>query len=272
MLGAFSVRPAELTSAQRMVLLILAEDARDGSCRSSPGLAKLTPRAGLKSRSQIAAVLKDLEGETLSLIRQVERGRKGHNAVYELLFAWVDPSEQTDSQRPVGRTQSGTGHPAGAPTASGGPDASRDGVHPIGSGPPDAAAEVTGELRPVGGRIASGGPDPSQYSSQIDKDQIGNRMIQTIIAAVHERTGVTITPEWAGTVHDLILGGRAVGNPAAYILRTINSESDPRGRFLPAVANGHAPPNVRRMCRDHGQHQPCPVCADHAYDAAAAAS
>ncbi|KJE23727.1 hypothetical protein FF36_01912 [Frankia torreyi] len=160
--AAFDILPGDLPPAERTVVLALAENARRGSRRASPGLPKLLARSGLKSRSQLAAVLGRLAGR--GLIRQVERARRGHVAVYELLFDEVRFDVDTE-MGPVDRTQPPAEQPTAVAVASASPDATHQEPAGIGFGTPDADTEVTDELRPAGPRIASGGPDPSLASS-----------------------------------------------------------------------------------------------------------
>ncbi len=151
-----------------------------------------------------------------------------------------------------------------------------------GTVPPTKAA-ARGTLPPELGaeNTMTRGTVPLNQNSQNRSEQIdpasleqrrAARVDETVINAIRERTGVTVGPVWAGTVRASILAGRTVANPAAYIARAIRDEQDPRGRFLPPSSNGHAPANLRDMCRLHTQQQPCPVCADLASDAGMEAS
>ncbi|WP_139139986.1 MULTISPECIES: hypothetical protein [unclassified Frankia] len=294
--AAFDLLPGELPPAERTVVLILAEDARRGSRRSSPGLPKLLARSGLKSRSQLAAVLGKLADR--GLIRQIERARRGHVAVYELLFDEAR-FEETAEMGPAGRTQASPDSPTGEVIASGGADADREDHDGLGSGGPDADTEVTGELRPVGRRIASGGPDPSLASSlelQAAAEPTDDEPDPPTLDAEEPTDAVEADP-YADLAGRLVVGERlpaswrpdiaaalARGCAPAQIVDAyraplsgpVRSPAAVRRRRIrdlepaPAAASSAVtptPPNLRNMCRLHTQPAPCPVCADHAADA-----
>jgi hypothetical protein len=57
--------------------------------------------------------------------------------------------------------------------------------------------------------------------------------IEAIIHEIRDTTGTNITPAWAQTVADHILGDRTPARPTAYIRQAIRKEPNPRLRFLP---------------------------------------
>jgi hypothetical protein len=62
-------------------------------------------------------------------------------------------------------------------------------------------------------------------------DQSGD-LVDLVIKQLYERTGVTVTHEWAETTRDLLLARPGIKNPRAYIIRTITTDPRPE-RWLP---------------------------------------
>ncbi len=77
---------------------------------------------------------------------------------------------------------------------------------------------------------ARGAPPHSQISDQ-KTDQSGD-LVDLVIKQLHERTGMTVTRQWAETTRDLLLARPGVRNPRAYIIRTITTDPHP-DRWLP---------------------------------------
>ena len=71
----------------------------------------------------------------------------------------------------------------------------------------------------------------SQTLSDQRTDQSGD-LVDLVIKQLHDRTGVTVTHEWAETTRDLLLARPGVRNPRAYIIRTITTDPHPE-RWLP---------------------------------------
>jgi hypothetical protein len=71
----------------------------------------------------------------------------------------------------------------------------------------------------------------SQTLSDQRTDQSGD-LVDLVIKQLHDRTGVTVTREWAETTRDLLLARPGVRNPRAYIIRTITTDPHPE-RWLP---------------------------------------
>ena len=99
---------------------------------------------------------------------------------------------------PDGYPQARDGMPPGLGTSS---HRARDGMPPgLGAGSPEARGTA---------------PRRSSRSS--------GSSIDAIIKAICEKTGVTVTPEWAERVREQILGARDIAHPEAYLRRAIDA-------------------------------------------------
>lgn len=67
--------------------------------------------------------------------------------------------------------------------------------------------------------------------------------LDVIIKTIREKTGTTVTPEWADRVRGQVLGARDIRNSAAYLRRAI--ETAPRDTYIPA----RTPP---KFTKEHG--------------------
>jgi hypothetical protein len=56
--------------------------------------------------------------------------------------------------------------------------------------------------------------------------------LDVITKAIHERSGITITPEWAERVREQIIGARDIRRPEAYLRRVILGA--PANTYVPA--------------------------------------
>lgn len=85
-------------------------------------------------------------------------------------------------------------------------------------------------------------------STDDDQKFFTDEAIATAIDAVRDRTGTTITKEWAASrvipciVNTTDGTPRDIGDLVAYLRKAIQDEPDPRGRFLPSL---HATPQAR---------------------------
>ena len=91
------------------------------------------------------------------------------------------------------------------------------------------------DTRPSGlgtGDPEARGREPSnQTLSDQRTDQSGD-LVDLVIKQLHDRTGTTVTRDWATTTRDLLLARPGVRNPRAYIIRTITTDPHPE-RWLP---------------------------------------
>ncbi len=97
--AAWEAMPADLSASERLVLLALADDCRQGTDVCSPGHALLTERTGLR-RTQLGTVIKRLISRGLVALHTA--ARRGRHARYRLMFAQV-PAERAPSD-PMGTT------------------------------------------------------------------------------------------------------------------------------------------------------------------------
>jgi hypothetical protein len=88
-----------------------------------------------------------------------------------------------------------------------------------------------------------------------------------IISRIKSRTGHVITRDEVPAIRDLVLAGRLVSNPLAYVLQAIDAEPDPARRFLNGSASeaGRHPSAapLASICRRCGSAshltQECPI-------------
>jgi hypothetical protein len=112
-----------------------------------------------------------------------------------------------------------------------GPAQARDtGTRGLGAGPAQARDTGTRGLG-TGDPEARGRPPHSQGLSDERTDQSGD-LADLVIKQLHERTGVTVTHEWAEKTRDLLLTRPGIRNERAYIIRTITTDPHPE-RWLP---------------------------------------
>jgi hypothetical protein len=76
-------------------------------------------------------------------------------------------------------------------------------------------------------------------------DQSGD-LVDLVIKQLAERTGITVTREWAETTRATLLARPGIKNPRAYIIRTITTDPNPE-RWLPTPA----PPPYHREESKH---------------------
>jgi hypothetical protein len=95
----------------------------------------------------------------------------------------------------------------------------------------DAASPGLGAGRP--------GPRGAAPSNQTVSDhgtdrsgEITEDLAELVVKQLAERTGVTVTREWAEKTRDLLLARPGIKNPRAYIIRTITTDPHPE-RWLP---------------------------------------
>ncbi|MDQ3762609.1 MAG: helix-turn-helix domain-containing protein [Actinomycetota bacterium] len=214
--------PAGLSASERLVLIVVAEAARDHTRLGWPSMQVLARRTGLSERAvrKVLARLAD-RGYELRVPAGTDRtgapifAHKGHATVYRLprFAAKVEP------QYPL-------------PDPKGGP--------PV---PPSAVpkAVLTGRKGGTGG---SQRRYPSTALPSIPSRTVNPRVrdadkVAVVIEAVRDRTGKIITDELhaARVARQLLDGGTDVRDELAYIRGAIAKDSNPT-RFLPT----HTPP------------------------------
>lgn len=217
--------PGELTSRERLLLVVIAEDARDSTRTGWPGMDKLTRRTGL-SASSVRDILAQLarRGYELRVPAGTDTNGKpvyahhGRNTAYRL------PDFRERRQDP-------------------GTFKAPDSRHLDETKAPDSRHE----RRQVSGTKAPDSRRPSPHiSSDIpscarddDHPENGNPETQAVIAALHRRTGQAIDPGRAAGVVRQLVGERGsgsarpgVGSRVAYLAGAIAKDPDP-SRFLP---------------------------------------
>ncbi len=101
-----------------------------------------------------------------------------------------------------------------------------------GLGAESAQARDTGTRGLGAGDPGARGAAPhSQTLSDQRTDQSGD-LVDLVIKQLLERTGVTVSREWATGTRDLLLARPGITNPRAYIIRTITTDKNPQ-RWLP---------------------------------------
>lgn len=84
------------------------------------------------------------------------------------------------------------------------------------------------------------GSAPHSQTPSAHADQSEEALAELVIEQLHERTGVTVTAEWAAGTVAMLLARPGIKNPRAYILRTIAADPSPQ-KWLPTPQ----PPDYR---------------------------
>jgi hypothetical protein len=206
--------PAELTAQQRLLLLALAETARDETRTCWPGMEMLTRRTGLSDR-RVRAVLAQLEQrcyEVRVAAGTDKNGKQtfahhGHATIYRLPCFRQSRSDPT-TLKPVGSGRLDEGKAAGS-----GKERRQNPV-----------TKAAGSDRPFPQK-------PSREPSHHPRAR-GNETA-AVIEALRERTGRTIDEHHATLVVRQLLNGRdGIRDRAKYLTGAIRNDSNPH-RFLP---------------------------------------
>jgi hypothetical protein len=216
--------PAELTSAERVLLLVLAEQARDGTRQCYPGMRLLARRSGLSARRvrQVLAQFAE-RGYELRVATGTDRNgeptfaHKGRATVYRI--PWFGQRRQSASPlkgaevRHLWETKGeGSGTQRGKRSAAKGEEDF-----------PPPVKNPQGTVK-----------DPA--SARVDDE------IATVIKAIQDRTGKKIDSDHAKLVIKQLVGERnGVRDRRAYLVGAIHKDADPH-RFLPTPG----PPPFRR--------------------------
>lgn len=204
--------PRDLLDGEYILLLVIAEDARDETRLSWSGMDHLVAYSH-KAESSVRRLLTSLEEKKLIRrlsARQVQPGARpvtayrGKRQVIQLLPLAPDmpDTEALTHER----------HP------------DEKGAHP--------RAE---RRSPVSGKALSGEPPPLMSPQTPSAAGIGEDVIAAVRLALLERTGREVGPTWARMVATQLLAHRAgISSPARYVAAVLHREPDSSvARFLP---------------------------------------
>lgn len=203
--GPCSDGPDGLIDAEFRLLMVLAEDANDGTRTCWPGMPELVARTH-KAASTVRRLLTSLERKKLVTripSRRIQPGatqvvaHRGRRSVYriELMPGLSDTQALTCEHLPE-----------------------QEGAHP------------RAERRSIPASKALTGEHPSPH---VPSGPVTAAVVAECRAALQERSGREITDEWAHTVAvNLLSGRRGVANPRAWIRAVIEQEANLQ-RFLP---------------------------------------
>lgn len=218
--------PAELTAQERLLLVAIAEAARDETRTGWPGMEKLTRRTGLGARSvrDILAQLAERGYEVRVSVGTDKNGKpvfahRGQRTAYQL------PHFHLRRQDSATFKAAGSRHLPAEKAAGSGRERRQD--------PVTKAAE---SCRPSPQEPSE---EPSDPRARADDDTAA------VIGALRERTGKTIDEHHAALIVRQLLGDRDdIRDPVRYLAGAIRQDGNPQ-RFLPTPG----PPRYRR--EDH---------------------
>lgn len=234
--------PADLPASDRLMLVVLAESARDETRACFPGNDVLAQRNGVDPRS-VRRTLTRLEGRGLIERDEVGTDRNGRPIYAHRGHATVYRIARLAVAEPV---------PLPVPPAPVEDPESRTPLSPIDEGKADARvlhlAEKGGQPRPergtpVTGKADTAVPPPLTVPSGNPHPRGRSRDERAaVIDAVRERTGRTIPDDHADRVVAQLLAGRSdIRYRAAYLRSAVHRDPNP-DRFVPTPI----PPRYRR--------------------------
>lgn len=205
---------SQATEGAFVVLLALADHAHPDGTHAYPSVAAIAKMARLSERA-VQYALRQLEnfGE-ITITR--EGGGRGRTTEYRLagMGAESAPFDAKRVQRDAERVQSATERVQ--PTAP-------EPINPIKTQSRARAREAA----------------PPYH-------------LDAVIESIKQRTGRTITHDWAAKIADLILDGRTVNDKITYLRRAIDAEPNPHQRFLPT---SQPPPFDRDAAAEARRHR-----------------
>ena len=234
--------PTDWTLAERLVALLIADNANDQTRRSWIPVAGrqrkgrwvdgLTEQSGL-TRAGVSKALQRLSARGFEFRIPISQGKDGRPVFavrgHSLDFLVPPIPPRTCPQRADHRpgSHSSDQHPPFEPWADRRPgyDEERADHRPIKGGPPFAPSpQLLPPAKPL--PSSSGDVDQSTTSTTSETD-----LIEIVIEEVRRATGHLIGPKWAARTLDN-LKDRNLANPGAYIRAVIRKEPDPQTRFL----------------------------------------
>jgi hypothetical protein len=213
--------PAELTTPERFLLVLLAKAARDEARTCWPGMDTLARQMGISER-RVRQLLNQLaqRGYEVRVPSGVDKNgmpvfaSKGHATVYRLPV--FDPAKGEEPCR-LSTPERGK-HSAAFGDGKGGSSRSQRRK--------DSVAKAVGVLPPFS-QEPSG--EPSDPRARADE-------VAAVIGALRDRTGKTVNEHHAGLVVDQLLAARRDGEirttTVRYLTGAIRRDANP-GRFLP---------------------------------------
>lgn len=208
--------PRDVKGSELVVLLVLAEDARDATRRTWLGMEELAYRSrcgestvrGHLAKLEERKVIKRLEAPQRQPGATPVVAYRGHRTVYEIL----PMTEMSDTEAPGSQRLPGS-------------ERRQD---------PAERRQDPSERRQDPSGKAPGSWPPSPHAPQVPSSHgIGEDVIAAVQAVLRDRTGREVGPTWARMVATQLLAHRSgISSPARYVRAVIEREVDV-SRFLP---------------------------------------
>ena len=215
--------PDDLTAGERLLLVVLAEQARDSTRIALPGQDVMARRTGMTARTVQRTLARLCDSGVVERVALAtdKAGRpvfacRGRRAEFRISRLGVASPEKGDTRDTLSTPERATS------------------VTPIREekGRQIERERATSEARKGDMQSVA----PSVRSSPVISHPSSARESpdprHVVIAALLERTGKTITEDHATAVVHQVLDGRPVRNPERYLRRVIEQDPDP-SRFLP---------------------------------------